>query len=433
MGDAPDPFSQWGKPPPGVASAPAPPPQPSRRSPRPLIAALAIVAAVAGALIVTLGASGSGSSSTTALRGRAFTTAYPDGWTVTIRHRSAEDITYVLTSSAARTNDLGIPPAGAIGITIDDYSLEAVSAIDPAAAATVSQDPLALLPAFIGTPRTAVDEVSSVALHTTTLGAAAAAAASYTYIYNGVSDVQSDVVSRHGQQIATIELNTEPALASQGTAALNAVAAHWRWAGHGGVKPAAPAKLRYTYAAGLQIGFLNGCDRGGRPAVCQCALRYFEARVPVNGFMNYATATAGGRHPATPQWATDALQACVAVGSASATPGSQTESTQDAAAEELARTAQVAIETLATDNNGSYASANSGPSALQAYESTIQTIPGGGRAYLSAVVATSDSYSVTSTSTSGDTFSVKRSSTGALTSTCTPSHGTRGNCVNGSW
>ena len=126
----------------------------------------------------------------TALRGSAFTTAYPDGWTVTIRHRSAEDTTYVLTSSAASANDLGIPPAGAIGITIDEYSLEAVSAIDPAAAATVSQDPLALLPAFIGTPRTAVYEVSSVALHTTTLGAAAAAAAaSYTYIYNGVSEI----------------------------------------------------------------------------------------------------------------------------------------------------------------------------------------------------------------------------------------------------
>src|SRR5271167_3843174 len=40
----------------------------------------------------------------------------------------------------------------------------------------------------------------------------------------------------------------------------------------------------------------------------------------------------------------------------------------DASAKELARTAQVAIETLATDNNGSYLSANNSPTALQTYE-----------------------------------------------------------------
>ena len=45
----------------------------------------------------------------------------------------------------------------------------------------------------------------------------------------------------------------------------------------------------------------------------------------------------------------------------------------DAAAKELAHTAQVAAETCATDNNGSYNVATAQPTALNAYESTIQT------------------------------------------------------------
>jgi type IV pilus assembly protein PilA len=103
----------------------------------------------------------------------------------------------------------------------------------------------------------------------------------------------------------------------------------------------------------------------------------------------------------------------------------------DAAAKELAHTAQVAIETLATDNNGSYASATA--SGLQGYEATIQIASGNGNAYLSGVTVTANTYTVTTTSTTGDTFSINRSSSGSLTRTCTPSTGTVGGCVNGSW
>ena len=103
----------------------------------------------------------------------------------------------------------------------------------------------------------------------------------------------------------------------------------------------------------------------------------------------------------------------------------------DAAAKELAHTAQVAIETLATDNNGSYASATA--SVLQGYEATIQIASGNGNAYLSGVTVTANTYTVTTTSTTGDTFSINRSNSGSLTRTCTPSTGTVGGCVNGSW
>jgi type IV pilus assembly protein PilA len=104
----------------------------------------------------------------------------------------------------------------------------------------------------------------------------------------------------------------------------------------------------------------------------------------------------------------------------------------DAAAKELAHTAQVAIETLATDNNGSYASANGSVGALSAYEATIQTSSGNGNAYLSAVAATASTYTVTTTSTSGGTFSINRTATGALTRTCN-SPGTGGCNTSGSW
>jgi type IV pilus assembly protein PilA len=113
----------------------------------------------------------------------------------------------------------------------------------------------------------------------------------------------------------------------------------------------------------------------------------------------------------------------------------------DAAAKELAHTSQVAIETLATDNNGSYLSANGLPSALVKYEATIQTgSSAGGNAFLNSVVATANSYTVQTQSVSGDQFDITRSSTGALTRTCygpggaTVAVGTVvGGCASGTW
>src|SRR5665213_4113820 len=63
----------------------------------------------------------------------------------------------------------------------------------------------------------------------------------------------------------------------------------------------------------------------------------------------------------------------------------------DAAAKELAHTAQVAIETLATDNNGSYSTAS--VAALVGYEATIQTSSNNNaNAFLSTVTPGSNTY-----------------------------------------
>jgi type IV pilus assembly protein PilA len=88
----------------------------------------------------------------------------------------------------------------------------------------------------------------------------------------------------------------------------------------------------------------------------------------------------------------------------------------DAAAKSQVRTAETAAETLATDNNGSYATllaiAN-----LTAIEPTLSDTTG---ATLSVPTAgTATTYTVVSTSKSGDAFTIVRGATGAITRSCT--------------
>ncbi|HEY2570143.1 MAG TPA: type II secretion system protein, partial [Solirubrobacteraceae bacterium] len=95
----------------------------------------------------------------------------------------------------------------------------------------------------------------------------------------------------------------------------------------------------------------------------------------------------------------------------------------DASAKELAHTAQVAAETYATDNNGSYA--NMTAASLNGIEATIQTAAANGNAYVAAATGvavpgtaggatntTNNSYTVTATSANGDTFSITRNDNG---------------------
>jgi type IV pilus assembly protein PilA len=103
----------------------------------------------------------------------------------------------------------------------------------------------------------------------------------------------------------------------------------------------------------------------------------------------------------------------------------------DAAAKSQARTAQTAAETLATDNNGSYA--NTTQSNLVATESTLGDT---GSATLSVSAASATGYTVTSTSnTTGDAFSITRAANGTVSRTCTngTGSGNPGGCVGGKW
>lgn len=94
----------------------------------------------------------------------------------------------------------------------------------------------------------------------------------------------------------------------------------------------------------------------------------------------------------------------------------------DADAKADARTAQTAVETLATDNNGSYATAS--PANVVAIESTLSN------ATLTNVSGTADTYTITVTaSNTGHTFTVARTNAGVFNYSCTVQG--QGGCPNG--
>jgi type IV pilus assembly protein PilA len=99
----------------------------------------------------------------------------------------------------------------------------------------------------------------------------------------------------------------------------------------------------------------------------------------------------------------------------------------DAAAKELAHSAQVAAETIATDNSGSYTTVSQ--ATLNQYEATIQTSAGNGNAWISSATGTTTGYTLVASSVSGDTFTITRAG-GTITRTCS---GTQGGCPNGTW
>jgi type IV pilus assembly protein PilA len=102
----------------------------------------------------------------------------------------------------------------------------------------------------------------------------------------------------------------------------------------------------------------------------------------------------------------------------------------DAKAKETAHSAQVAMETCATDNNGSYATCDT-LAELAAIEPTLTGAP---VTDPFAPVPTATSYTLTVTATSGNTFSI-RNAAGVMTYPCTVAVATnRGGCpTSGFW
>ena len=124
----------------------------------------------------------------------------------------------------------------------------------------------------------------------------------------------------------------------------------------------------------------------------------------------------------------------------------------DAAAKELAHTAETTAETIATDNNGSYS--NVSLATLNQYESTIQTAAGSNNAYVQCVGAaqTTPPYTVCSSTPStgytigvkaangGDEYYISRLASGSVVRFCTINGATSvslttvgGGCVDGTW
>jgi type IV pilus assembly protein PilA len=110
----------------------------------------------------------------------------------------------------------------------------------------------------------------------------------------------------------------------------------------------------------------------------------------------------------------------------------------DAQAKELARTAQTTAETIATDNNGSYASLSQ--TELSKYEKSIPVSGGEGTACSGTTTCiikakgTATTYEVESESpVTKDKFKIENNE-GAVTRTCTAaSSSNKGGCPNSSW
>jgi type IV pilus assembly protein PilA len=106
----------------------------------------------------------------------------------------------------------------------------------------------------------------------------------------------------------------------------------------------------------------------------------------------------------------------------------------DSGAKEMAHTSRVAMETLAADNDNSYSTAS--PANLNAIDRSIPIAAGTPtKPYLSAASGTDDSWTLTITAPTGNSFTVARSSAGAVTFTCgVPAGNDRGACPSsGSW
>jgi type IV pilus assembly protein PilA len=103
----------------------------------------------------------------------------------------------------------------------------------------------------------------------------------------------------------------------------------------------------------------------------------------------------------------------------------QSNKASDAQAKTNARTLQTAMEACATDNRGDYS--NCGITALRAIESSIPQTGGSVGAS-----STSDTWTVSADSTNGNVFTIQRSSSGAVTRSCTvPTGNDRGACKPG--
>jgi type IV pilus assembly protein PilA len=89
---------------------------------------------------------------------------------------------------------------------------------------------------------------------------------------------------------------------------------------------------------------------------------------------------------------------------------------KNAQARELARTAQTAAETIATEDRGSYARVN--PTELHNAEQTIPIVAGAGRSYLSAASGGASEYSVTATAPNGDELTIKKNPAGETARIC---------------
>jgi len=106
---------------------------------------------------------------------------------------------------------------------------------------------------------------------------------------------------------------------------------------------------------------------------------------------------------------------------------SQRDKAKDADAKSVVKTAQTAMESCATDFNGSYAVAGCPLTKLQSIEPTLTG------ANVTIVSQAADAYLLRATSATGNTFSINRASTGQVTYPCDGTAKPSAGCPGTSW
>ena len=93
----------------------------------------------------------------------------------------------------------------------------------------------------------------------------------------------------------------------------------------------------------------------------------------------------------------------------------------------------VAAETIGTEDGGSYVRVT--PAALAAEEPTAQVTSGNANAYIApgGAAGTTSGFSVTATSTTGDTYTITRAADGSISRTCANATGQTACPANHSW
>jgi type IV pilus assembly protein PilA len=104
----------------------------------------------------------------------------------------------------------------------------------------------------------------------------------------------------------------------------------------------------------------------------------------------------------------------------------------DAGAKTLVNTAETTAETIATDNQGSYATVST--TTLHEYEKGILVTASTTESYVSKAEGTATTYVVETKAPNGATFTIKRGINGEFERICNATaETTHGGCVKGSW
>ena len=176
----------------------------------------------------TKAAHATGSPAQRSIQANSFSATLPAGWTVLSRAAGGAH-GYHLSSTGASINGLGIGPSGTIGVTVTESGQGALAhgRVEGRPASTYSAP--ALLPHVIGTPAVASSVVRVAAPAPRHLASEPAGEEAFTYTYKGRKMMQVDLLAKHGGRLFVVELDAEPALASQSKAALQTIFGSWHW------------------------------------------------------------------------------------------------------------------------------------------------------------------------------------------------------------